>query len=139
MQPCKLKDLSGWLEAEVCSTPIESHRRVILEVNHNLSDFVKWSERAELLWQGCDRTVDYHSFPDSLNHLFKERKLKRDTRSNGPAVAAFQVAGGNRPMRASGNGCISITSMTESSPTPAAKECPSGRGTMRGILRRALD
>jgi hypothetical protein len=104
MQPCGLNDLSGWLESEVLSIPVESHRRVLLEVNGNLSDFVKWPERAELLWQGCDRTVDYHKFPDTLKRLFKERKFAGDARSNGPAIAAFRVAGGCRPTRASGKG-----------------------------------
>jgi hypothetical protein len=104
MQPCDLKDLSGWLESEVLSIPVESHRRVILEVSRYLDDFAKWPERAELLWQGCDRTVHYHKYPDSLKRLFSERNFKGDTRSNGPAIAAFSAAGGHRPMRASGKG-----------------------------------
>src|ERR1700728_4619655 len=104
MQPCNLKDLSSWVESEVLSVPVESHRRVILEVGRNLNDFVNWPERAELLWQGCDRTVDYHKFPDSLKRLFSERKLKGDSRSNGPAIGAFLAAGGHRPTRGSGKG-----------------------------------
>jgi hypothetical protein len=104
MKPCDLKDLSGWLESEALSIPAESHRRVILEVDRNLKDFVNWSMRAELLWQGCDRTVDYHKFPDSLKRLFSERKLKGDSRTNGPAIGAYLAAGGHRPSRASGKG-----------------------------------
>jgi hypothetical protein len=104
MKPCRLEDLHGWLEDEVSSVPDEAHRRVILEVNANVDSFVKWPTRAELLWDGCDRTVDYHRFPDSLKLLFKERKFKGDTRSNGPAIAAFRAADGCRPTRASGKG-----------------------------------
>jgi hypothetical protein len=104
MKPCRLEDLSGWLEDEAASIPDEAHRRVILDVGRNLDSFVKWPIRAELLWEGCDRTAGYHRFPDSLKLLFKEREFKGDTRSNGPAIAAFRTADGHRPTRVSGEG-----------------------------------
>ncbi len=104
MQLCDLNDLSGWVESEVLSIPVESHRRVILEVSHKLNDFVNWPERAELLWQGCNRTVKHHKFPDPLKRLLSERKFNVDSRSNGPAICAFLAAGGRRPRRGSGDG-----------------------------------
>ena len=109
MEPCNLKDLSGWLESAVRSIPVESHRRVILEVSNNLDSFVKWPTRAELLWEGCDRKREnaqqqrYHAYPPELKaalpaHLFQDR------RSNGPAIIAYAVGGGERPLRSNGRG-----------------------------------
>ena len=97
-------DLSGWLESEVQSIPLESHRRVILEVASNLDSYVKWPERAELLWDGCDRKREsvqkqkYHLYPQALKEALPKNLLK-DGRSNGPAVSSYIVAGGKRPKR----------------------------------------
>jgi hypothetical protein len=99
MKPCRLEDLSGWLEDEATSIPDEAHRRVILEVGRNLDSFVRWPARAELLWAGCDRTLKYHNYPDVLKTLFHERRITADSRSNGPAIVAYLVAGGERPKR----------------------------------------
>ena len=99
MNPCRLEDLSGWLEDELSSIPDEAHRRVILEVNSNLDSFVKWPRRAELLWAACDRTPKYHSYPETLKALLREQRITGDSRSNGPAIVAYLVARGERPRR----------------------------------------
>ena len=77
---------------------------MILEVNANLDSFVKWPERAELLWSSCVR-IKYHRYPETLKALFRERRIQSesDTRSNGPAVVAYRVAGGERPKRNGSN------------------------------------
>ena len=103
MQPCRLDHLPGWVEAEVASIPEQAHRRVILEANANLDSFVKWPERTELLWSSCDRRVKYHRYPETLKALFRERGIQADGRSNGPAVVAYRVAGGERPKRNGSN------------------------------------
>ena len=109
MQPCNLKDLSGWLESEVLLIPIESYRRVMLEVARNLDLYIKWPERAELLWDGCDRKREgfqkqkYHSYPQALKDALPTQRF-RDGRSNGPAVSSYTVADGNRPARNNGRG-----------------------------------
>ena len=99
MNPCCLEDLNGWLEAEAGSSVPEPYRRVLLEVNANLDSFVKWPQRAELLWDGCKRTVKYHDYSDVLKTLFRQQNVVCDARSNGPAVMAYLVAGGQRPRR----------------------------------------
>jgi hypothetical protein len=99
MKPCRLDDLSGWLEDEAASIPDEAHRRVFLEISTNLGSFVKWPERAELLWATCDRTQKYHAYPDSLKTVFREKRMSADARSNGPAIMAYLVASGERPSR----------------------------------------
>jgi hypothetical protein len=99
MNPCRLQDLSGWLEDEALSIPDEPHRRVILEVNAHIDSFVRWPKRAELLWANCDRTPKYHTYPETLKVLFREQRINRDSRSNGPAIMAYLIAGGERPPR----------------------------------------
>jgi hypothetical protein len=109
MQPCSLKDLSGWFQSEVCSIPVESHRRVLLEVAGNLDDYVRWPDRAELLWEGCDRIRKnpqqqrYHAYPQELKAVLSAHRFQ-DRRSNGPAIMAYKVAGGERPLRSNGRG-----------------------------------
>jgi len=65
---------------------------------------VQWPQRAELLWAGCDRTAKYHNYPDVLKTLFRQQCVTCDARSNGPAIMAYLVAGGQRPLRTSGRG-----------------------------------
>jgi hypothetical protein len=99
MTPCRLNDLKTWLEAEAGDIVPDAFRRVLLEVNACLDSFVKWPQRAELLWSACDRTAKYHDYPDVLKALFRQRCLACDARSNGPAIMAYRVAAGQRPKR----------------------------------------
>lgn len=109
MQACDLDDLRGWLEVEIGSIPLLSHRKVLLEVSSNLDAYVRWPQRAELLWHGCDRRRQnaqqkkYHSYPSQLKAALPTHRFQ-DRRSNGPAVIAFTVAGGERPSRSNGRG-----------------------------------
>lgn len=99
MKPCDLEDLNGWLEAEAGAIVPDAFRCVLLEVNASLDSFVKWPQRAELLWAACDRTAKYHNYPVMLKTLFRQQRVTCDTRSNGPAIMAYLVAGGQRPKR----------------------------------------
>ncbi|MCC7175798.1 MAG: hypothetical protein IT159_11430 [Bryobacterales bacterium] len=109
MKPCRLEDLSGWLEEEAASIPDEAHRRVLLEISINLDWFVKWPKRAELLWEGCDRRREnaqqqrYHAYPPELKTALPAYRFQ-DRRSNRPAIMAYRVAGGERPLRSNGRG-----------------------------------
>ena len=98
-KPWNLEDLGGWLEAEAGGIISDAYRRVLLEVNAGLDSFVQWPQRAELLWAGCDRTAKYHDYPDVLKGLFRQQRVTCDARSNGPAIMAYLVAGGQRPKR----------------------------------------
>lgn len=99
MTPCCLDDLNGWMEQEAGYIVPAAHQRVIVAVNADLDAFVKWPHRAELLWAGCDRTAKYHNYPDTLKVLFRHQRVTCDARSNGPAIMAYLVAGGQRPHR----------------------------------------
>jgi hypothetical protein len=78
-------------------------------VIRNLDSYVKWPKRAELLWDGCNRKLDadrkrkYHSCPPALK-LALGKNCRWDGRSNGPAVVSYRVAGGERPLKAVGDG-----------------------------------
>jgi hypothetical protein len=105
LEPIDLQNLDGWYARETVQVEQESIRHVMQHVGKHLSDFIRFPNRALLLWQGCDRVKPdgkkqkYHSYPDAIKVGAKQQKLKLDTRPNGPARASFQFAGGERPER----------------------------------------
>lgn len=105
LEPVDLSNLSGWFEREITQVESQAIRQVVRHINVHLSDFVRWPSRALLLWEGCDRVVPrgkkqrYHCYPEGIRSLAKSSWMKLDTRPNGPAIAAFQLAGGERPLR----------------------------------------
>ncbi|HEY8600924.1 MAG TPA: hypothetical protein VIL85_20975 [Thermomicrobiales bacterium] len=99
LAPCRLDDLDGWVAHEATAIEGEPIRAAALQVCLNLDAFVRWSARAELLWAGCDRVPKYHNYPQELKSLARGRGVTLDSRSNGPAVSAFLIAGGERPQR----------------------------------------
>lgn len=113
-EKCDLNNLIRWCGNEISVLNEESYKRVLIEIVNNLELYVKWPKYAELLWKGCHRINDtdkkqkYHQFPDELKIMAAVQKVNLDNRSNGPAIASFQVAGGVRPYRLSGNNQWSI-------------------------------
>jgi hypothetical protein len=69
-----------------------SGRKIISETWEHRADYIKWPAGALLLWPGC---VRYHRIP---------RGVQVDSRSNGPAIMSFLLAGGERPMRSNRQG-----------------------------------
>ena len=90
--------MGDWLKEEVHSIPDKSYRRVIFEVNANLDKYVTWADRAELLWEGCHR-IKYHRYPKTLTSLIQQHDVKVNRLSNGPAIIAYLLTGGERPKR----------------------------------------
>jgi hypothetical protein len=105
LEAVDLSDLDGWYLRETVQIEPVSIRHVLQHVATHIADFVQFPERAVLLWEDCDRVLlegkkqRYHSYPMSLRSLAKSRKVRLDTRANGPARASFQIAGGCRPQR----------------------------------------
>jgi hypothetical protein len=60
--------------------------------------FLRWPTRALLLMPGTCRTA-YHQYSDELKARIREGGLRPDSRSNGPAIVAYRLAGGERPAR----------------------------------------
>jgi len=102
---CVLDDLNAWALDEARGITDIVPRECIATVCKSLDAFVRWPPKAILLWDGCDRIAPagerqrIHSFPEAIKRAAKAVKAPLDTRSNGPAIAAFVVAGGMRPKR----------------------------------------
>lgn len=105
VDPCSLDDLKGWYERELAQVASPAERRVLSEVAANLEAFVSWPREALLFWPGCDRVPEagrrqkYFSYPAHVREMAKTAAVSLDTRPNGPAIAAFMIAGGARPGR----------------------------------------
>jgi hypothetical protein len=102
---CCFDDLDAWLATEIAAIDDAVIRSVVSQVCKNLNHFVRWPSQAVLLWQGCDRIAEkgakakYHRYPERIKTLAKKTGITLDTRPNGPAIAAFLLAGGDRPGR----------------------------------------
>jgi hypothetical protein len=96
---CDVHGLDAWLDRELASVTAASHAELVRHVVRHFDEFVRWPSRALLLWEGCTREQDYHSYPTEIKAAAKQRRFTLDTRTNGPATAAFVLAGGERPSR----------------------------------------
>lgn len=137
LEPCDLNDLKRWFARELPQVPNAAERKVLSTVADELDSFVRWAPEAILLWPGCDRVPPpgkkqaYFSFPKHIRQMAKTRGIPLDTRPNGPAVAAFQLAGGNRPERFGSSNAWTIHHLYSGKfpyvgrreTTHAAKEC----------------
>jgi len=80
-----------------------SEKKIAGEVWERRADYVKWPAKARLLWPGCVR-IKYHRIPDRIKEEARSREIQVDSRSNGPAIMSFLLAGGERPRRSNGQG-----------------------------------
>lgn len=105
LEPCNLGDIEGWFVKELGQVSSEPERAILQNVEANLDTFVRWAKEAVLLWPGCNRVPDpdeiakYHSFPVHIKQMARTARVPLDTRVNGPAIASFLLAGGDRPKR----------------------------------------
>jgi hypothetical protein len=105
LEPIDTANIERWFVRETVQVTSEPVRHVLHHVAGHLAAFVEWSQRAVLLWDGCDRCKPdgkpqkYHTYPQSIRALANAKKITLDTRPNGPATAAFMFAGGTRPER----------------------------------------
>jgi hypothetical protein len=76
-------------------------RPVVNYVWTNKDLFIKWPYKKILMMPGTIRE-NYHKYDQVLIDKLKNAGVKPDSRSNGPAISAFYLAGGERPFRASG-------------------------------------
>lgn len=102
---CDLTALQDWYLHELDAVPQPAIREVSKLVVRSLNEFVKWPKTATLLWNGATRAIKYHRYPDSIKLLAMQMsiaadsKFRLDNRTNGPAIAAYLLAGGERPAR----------------------------------------
>ncbi|MCA0328153.1 MAG: hypothetical protein LCH89_21530 [Proteobacteria bacterium] len=95
-----LEDIDAWFEAECDFASVSKIEKKLLRHIHKALDvLVRWPARPYLLWQGATRAQKYHRYPDSIKIEAKRFNVHCDTRTNGPAVVAYLLAGGERPKR----------------------------------------
>ena len=62
--------------------------------------FVQWPKTSLLFMPGTV-SVKYHQYTDEQKRRLRDADIKPDSRSNGPAIMAYRLAGGERPRRVS--------------------------------------
>jgi len=103
--PCNLKDLDGWLLEECQEIASIHEKHLLFELGKYIESYVCWAKSSLLLWEGCDRVQKekgkqlYHQYPEKIKNEAKAEGVELDSRSNGPAVVAYLIAGGERPWR----------------------------------------
>ena len=71
----------------------------VLSICRNSERYLRWPQTGELLWRGCTRTEQNgeHEYPADVLTRLGRSGVQADTRTNGPAIAAFLASGGVRP------------------------------------------
>jgi len=83
---------------------MKTNYQLILEIIYQSpSEFISWPNRKLLLLPGAIRK-NYHRYPESIRQQLIEAHITPDSRSNGPAICSFLLAGGIRPLREDGKG-----------------------------------
>ncbi len=104
-----VEKLEDWIRSEFDACKLSKHETIVLrELVESIESFVKFAGRPLLLWDGCTRLRKYHTYPTEIKEKAKTQKISLDTRTNGPAVAAFLLSGGERPKRYGSNNGWSI-------------------------------
>lgn len=62
------------------------------------NDFVRWPKKALVFMPGVSR-VRYHKYNQEQKQLLHGARIRVDSRSNGPAIMAYLLAEGDRPLR----------------------------------------
>ena len=105
----RLDALEDWIRSEFDACQLSKHEAIVLgELVANVDEFVKWPARPLLLWEGCTRKDKYHRYPEAIKVKAKAAGVHLDTRTNGPAIVAYLLAGGQRPKRYGSNNGWSI-------------------------------
>lgn len=102
--PCDLAEIGEWFDDETLALEDQLVRQVVCHLARNLDAFVVFPKCAVLLWQGCDRIAPegkkqkHHKYPALIKDEAAKIRIQLDPRPNGPAIASFLFAGGQRPM-----------------------------------------
>lgn len=81
-----------------------SYQSVLNFIYRNPTEYVSWPRRSLLLLPGATRETKYHQYPDGTKEQLRNAGITPDTRSNGPAICSFLLAGGVCPVRQTGKG-----------------------------------
>lgn len=59
---------------------------------------IEWPRKSLCFLDGCVR-IKYHAYSPEQKQALREARIAADSRSNGPAIMSFLLAGGKRPAR----------------------------------------
>lgn len=76
----------------------EHINQIVDQVWNQKGLFLQWPARAFLFMPGSIRNK-YHKYTADQKRQIRDAELKPDGRSNGPAIMAYLLAGGERPAR----------------------------------------
>ena len=97
------KQFTEFLQNKLDALP-SSERKIISEVWSNKDDYIKWPKESILLVPGLVRPKNgFHKYSPELTGKFKENGISIDSRTNGPAIMSYLLAGGERPSRRDSN------------------------------------
>lgn len=72
--------------------------KIAADVWSDRDTFIRWPKQSLVFKPGAVR-INYHNYSQQEKQRLKEAGIKPDSRSNGPAIVAFLLAGGERPKR----------------------------------------
>ena len=72
--------------------------KIVDAVWNNGDRYIRWPKRSFLFIPGRTRER-YHKYTDEQKEMIRQAGVTPDSRSNGPAIMAFLLAGGERPSR----------------------------------------
>jgi len=109
LAPCNFDALKKWFADETWHIQDDPAFVLIRTVADDLDSFVQWPQKPVLLWAGCARTGDNHKYPNEIRQYARKQGVAYlDSRTNGPAIAAFLAAGGTRPCRLGSKNCWTV-------------------------------
>ncbi|WP_149113504.1 hypothetical protein [Limnoglobus roseus] len=77
--------------------------RIVDDVWANRTKFIRWPQKSLIFMPGTVRgKAKFHDYSVPQREQIKAAKIAADARSNGPAIMAYLLAGGERPLRSSG-------------------------------------
>src|SRR5262249_19506503 len=122
MPPMWTTEPPSWLTALRETIPAV-YLHVVDHVWAKRDQFIEWPSRPLLFMPGTVR-IKYHRYSAEQRDKLKTAGVRLDTRSNGPAVVAFMLAGGRRPDRATGREGWAIHHIYDGQyPAPGATTC----------------
>lgn len=105
--PLNRKNILRWFKNEI--KDLEPHlQEIVLGIFLNSESLCNFPKKSFLLWNGCDRKRRYHAFPNSIKKQARQKRISLNNLSNGPALVAFELAGGIRPARYGSNNKWSV-------------------------------
>jgi hypothetical protein len=95
------KDVPSWIKA--MSEGKKNNNNVgvqsAMAIWNQRDTYIRWPKHGRLLWEDVVRRPEPYEYPPELEAEILQAGLSPDPRTNGPAILAFQLAGGDRPRR----------------------------------------